>query len=111
MELAGAKFPETINGQKTLQPDGKSLLPVLTKNTQVLHDTLYWEHEGGRRIRIGDWKMSSLPREPWQLFHISEDHTEINDLASQYPQKVAEMNEAWEKWATKIGVKIRPLKN
>jgi len=99
LDLAGADYPDSINGEKTQKPDGTSLMPLILGETKVLHDTLYWEHEGGRAIRIGDWKMSALPNKPWELFHITEDHTEYNDLAAQYPDKVASMNESWEKWA------------
>ncbi len=107
LELAGVNYPDSINGQKTLKLDGKSLVPLLLNKTESIHDTLYWEHQGGRAIRIGEWKMSSLPRQNWQLFHISGDHTEMNDLAAQYPDKVASMNEAWEKWAKSLNIKIR----
>ena len=110
VELADAKFPLMINGEKALKPDGRSMLPLLYKKTQILHDTLFWEHEGGRAIRIGEWKMSSLPQEKWQLFHITKDHTEMNDLESKYPEKVASMNEAWEKWAKSLDIKPKEKK-
>jgi len=110
VELANAKFPAMINEVKALKPDGRSMLPILYRKTQSLHDTLFWEHEGGRAIRIGDWKMSSLPRQSWQLFHISVDHTEINDLAVEYPEKVTSMNEAWEKRAASLNIQIRQNK-
>jgi arylsulfatase len=103
LELAGASYPDSINGQKTIAPAGKSFLPLLWDGHSI-HDTLYWEHEGGRAIRIGDWKMSSLPGEPWELFHIPEDHTEMNNLSAENPLKVEEMNQAWERWARKAGI-------
>lgn len=105
MELAKAKYPNTINGKKTLAPAGKSLLPLLYDQKASIHDTLYWEHEGGRAIRVGDWKMSSLPNKPWELFNLSEDHTETRNLSSEYPEKVKQMNSGWTKWAAKMGIK------
>lgn len=110
VELADAKFPVMINGVKALKPDGRSMLPLLYKKTQIIHDTLFWEHEGGRAIRIGEWKMSSMPSEPWQLFHINEDHTEMNDLATKYPEKVASMDEIWGKWAKSLDIKPKEKK-
>lgn len=110
LELAGAKSPDTIHGQKALMPDGKSILPMLAGKEKSTHDTLYWEHEGGRAIRTGDWKMSSLPNEKWQLFNISKDHTEMNDLASKYPEKVASLSESWEKWAHSLNIQQRTKK-
>ncbi len=97
LEIAGTQYPDSINGLKTVKLDGKSLMPLIMGETASIHDTLFWEHENGRAIRIGEWKMAALPNEPWELFHISEDHTETNDLSLNYPDKVKEMNAAWEK--------------
>ena len=38
MELAGAAYPEMVNGLKTSQIEGKSLLPLLQKKVQTNHD-------------------------------------------------------------------------
>ena len=32
------------------------------------------------------------------------DRTELNDLVDKYPDRVKEMAEQWEKWATRLGV-------
>ena len=106
MELAGAAFPEEIHGQKTLRVEGKSILPLLEGKETATHDTLYWEHEGGRAIRTGDWKMSALPDKPWQLFNITNDHTETNNLAARYPEQVKELDQAWREWAKSVGLKV-----
>ncbi|MEZ5104099.1 MAG: arylsulfatase [Draconibacterium sp.] len=103
LELSGAQYPETVNGKTTTPPPGKNLLPLLVNN-EVIHDTIYWEHERGRAIRIGDWKMSSLPNKDWELFNLAGDHTEMNDLSKQLPEKVKEMNSAWETWAKKVNI-------
>jgi len=103
LALSGSKYPKTINGEQTIEPPGKNLMPLLLNNTPI-HDTLYWEHERGRAIRIGDWKMSALPNKDWELFNLAEDHTETNDLSEQYPEKVKEMNDSWEIWARKMKI-------
>ncbi len=104
LQLAGAEYPDSINNEKTDPLPGTSLLPLLFNETASIHDTLYWEHEGGRAIRIGDWKMSSLPNRDWELFNLAEDHTEMTDLSEKYPEKVAQMDEAWKKWAKSVGL-------
>lgn len=105
LELSESTYPETVNGQKAIPPVGKNLLPLLFNETESIHDTLYWEHEGGRAIRIGDWKMAALPNNNWELFNLATDHTETGDLSTKYPDKVKEMNTAWENWAHEIGVR------
>ncbi|MCY1721796.1 arylsulfatase [Prolixibacteraceae bacterium Z1-6] len=107
LELSGATYPEMVNGEKTLPPSGISLMPFLTGETTSIHDTLCWEHQRGKAVRIGDWKMSALPDKDWELFRITEDYTETNDLAAQFPGKVAEMDKAWREWAVKVGIEFK----
>jgi arylsulfatase A-like enzyme len=91
-ELAGVKAPAGI--------DGISFAPTLTGGAeQPLHDQLYWEfHEmGGRRaMRQGNWKLvqynlgAKQPGKP-QLFDLSKDVGEKNDLALEHPERVQAM--------------------
>ncbi len=107
LELSKSSYPKMINGEKTIPPSGKSLLPLLYGKTKAIHDTLYWEHEGGRAIRVGDWKMSALPKGNWELFDLAKDHTETVDLSQQFPEKVKQLDEAWQAWTEKVGAKKR----
>ena len=36
---------------------GSSLVPSFTRDGTVRHHDLWWEHEGNRAIRVGDWKL------------------------------------------------------
>ncbi|MFW6267837.1 MAG: arylsulfatase [Marinilabiliaceae bacterium] len=105
LELADASYPELIHGEETMEPAGKSFLPLLYEDTGSIHDTLYWEHQGGRAIRIDDWKLTALPDEPWELYDLSVDMTETTDLSEDYPEKVKEMNQAWEVWAEDLNIR------
>lgn len=104
IELAGTEYPVSINGQQTSPVEGASLIPLLNKKIPSTHDTLYWEHEGGKAIRIGDWKMAALKNQPWELFDLGKNRTETGDLSALYPDKVKEMNKLWEAWAERVGV-------
>jgi arylsulfatase len=109
LELAGAKYPAEINHLKTLPMDGKDMLPLLLGKTKAIHDTLYWEHEGGKAVRVGDWKISALKNSNWELFDLSKDRSEANNLSAKYPEKVEQMNAAWIRWAVKMGIKYKKL--
>lgn len=104
LEVAGAKYPSTYKGNKINQLDGVSLLQII-KGNKLTERTLYWEHEANRAIRIGDWKLVSRGSEEepyvgkWELYNLSNDKTEQNDLAGQYPEKVKELEAMWMKWA------------
>jgi arylsulfatase len=96
LELAGASYPSEINGLKTTPVEGKSILPLINNEISTTHDTLFWEHEGGRALRIGDWKIAALKGEDWELFNLAEDRTETNNLAMKKLEKVKEMNDVWD---------------
>jgi arylsulfatase len=62
-------------------------------------------------FRRGDWKVLRLP-EPygngeWQLYDLSSDPGEVDDLATEYPETVDALARAWEEYAQDNGV-IRP---
>ncbi len=109
MAVANAKYPKEYKGQLIQPYDGTSLLPLFTGNT-LKRDTLFWEHEGNRAIRIGDWKLVSRgkPLAPyrgnWQLYDLNNDRAEQNDRSDEFPEKVKTMSEAWNEWATKSDV-------
>lgn len=104
LKIANAEYPKEVNGLRTSKPDGKDLLPLILGKTTSIHDTLYWEHEGGRAIRVGDWKMSSLKKSKWELFNLAEDRSESFNLADQFSSKVKALDEAWNKWAKKMKI-------
>ncbi len=104
LKLAGASYPEEINGLKTDKLDGRDMMPMLLGKTTSIHDTLYWEHEGGKAIRVGDWKMSALKKSDWEIFNMAADRNEATNLAAQYPEKVKNLDAAWERWADRMKI-------
>lgn len=94
---AAAGMPATVptdDGEPPLH--GKSLLPVLSQDNSVAHDGLWWLHEGNRAIRVGDWKLVAAAKQPWELFDLSTDRSESENLAEKRPEKVAELSKLWE---------------
>jgi arylsulfatase A-like enzyme len=93
-DITGHSIAETI--------DGISFLPTLTQSgEQKKHDYLYWEfHEKGGRIAIrqGKWKAVKYnvlenPDAPVQLFDLSIDPREQNNLATVFPDKANELSQ------------------
>lgn len=88
-EITGAPPPEGT--------DGISYLPALTGQQQPAHDFLYWEfyEQGGKQaIRKGDWKgvrngVIGDPEAPWELYDLSADIAESDNIAGQHPEVVA----------------------
>ena len=71
---------------------------------------LYWEHQGNRAIRMGNWKLVARGLSVHGLFDLESDRSELNDLADLYPNRVAEMSKKWEEWAIETHVKPWPWK-
>ena len=64
----------------------------------------FWEHEGNRAFRDGKWKLVAKENQPWELYDIEADRTEMNDLASKQPAKVKELAAKWDAWAARANV-------
>jgi len=103
LELAGARYPAQYEGHVLTPLDGRSLAALLAGGNRRGHDHLFFEHEGGRAVRIGDWKLVALPNEPWRLYNLADDRTETNDLAASFPERVESVSRHWEQWAKDVG--------
>ncbi len=93
-EITGAELPG--------KTDGISFLPTLLgKDGQVQHEFLYWEfHEQGGKVgvRMGDWKavkrdIDKNPQAETELYDLSKDPGEENNVASSNPEIVNRMEE------------------
>ncbi|HUX58304.1 MAG TPA: arylsulfatase [Bacteroidales bacterium] len=92
-EIAGAEIPVGI--------DGISFLPSLIGKKQKQHEYLYWEfHEQGGKmaVRMGNWKAVRLnidktPQGTTELYDLSTDIGETNNVASSNPEVVKKIEE------------------
>ena len=71
-----------LHGQAIQPMEGRSLVPAFA-NQPIERDALYWEHEGNAAVRVGDWKLVRLGRDPktglerpWELYNLKADRTE-----------------------------------
>jgi arylsulfatase A-like enzyme len=104
LAAAGASYPKQFNGREILQVEGKSLMPIFEDKTKEVHDVIYWEHEGNRAVRQGNWKLVAENNSEWELYDLKTDRSELKNLATQHPEKVLELGELYRKWADRCGV-------
>ncbi len=84
---AGGGDPSSLSGL-----DGVDLRPyVKGENSERPHNLLYWKKETRAAIREGDWKLLRFPDRPAELYDLSKDIAEVDDLAGRYPEKVRDM--------------------
>ena len=109
LELAGASYPSFYGGNsiKPLCNEARSFVSLLhNKDSWDDERTLYWEHENGKAIRKGNWRLTALANGGWQLFDLAHDLSETNNLAAEYPEKVREMKTLWNTWAKSVGLNV-----
>lgn len=109
IELAQATYPTTYNGHtiKPLCNEGRSILPLLQgEGVWEGERVLFWEHEEGRAVRKGDWRLTALKGAGWQLFNLKNDLSETNNVAAEYPEKVRELKTLWNNWAKSVGLSV-----
>lgn len=97
VDVAKAQRFETINDQPVPAAPGVSLTPAFATDVAATRQELWWYHIGNRAIRVGDWKLVSWGEErPWELFNLKADRSETHDLAKMHPDKVKELEAAWQ---------------
>jgi len=81
--------------------DGVDLAPYLTgEKSGPPHDLLAWRRRPMASIRVGDWKLwKSLDGKHTLLFNLKDDLNEGQNLAQSRPDKLRELEAAYEKWA------------
>ncbi|WP_240655325.1 arylsulfatase [Flammeovirga pectinis] len=92
---------ELVEVENATENDGISFLPTLLGKEQVeQHPYLYWElfTKGGRQaVRLGDWKgvryKATKPNAKIELYNLSSDPEETNNLSDQHPDVVAKIAE------------------
>ncbi|MCL4541253.1 MAG: arylsulfatase [Chloroflexi bacterium] len=105
LEAASLTYPHTTAHGAPLPLEGESWLPLLQGNAQWRRShPLFWEHEGNCAVRSERWKLVRKSGDPWELYNIEEDRTELHDLADRHPQVVGELSSRYEEWAERCGV-------
>jgi arylsulfatase len=105
LDLAGVAYPKTYHGNAITPTEGISLVPLIKGKTWKGHNALFFEHEGNRAVRQGEWKLvSQFPENKWELYNIKTDRSELNDLSAKYPERVKAMETLYFAWAKHAGV-------
>jgi arylsulfatase len=102
-DLANAEYP---NNATPLE--GRSLRPAFA-GKMLDREAIYWEHEGNRAIRVGDWKLVAKHAQKWELYDISKDRVESNDLAAQEPARVKDLAARYAAYAARAQVEPWPV--
>ena len=124
LEATGIPAPEVVDGIKQAPIEGTSFLytfDAANAKAPSHHKTQYFEMMGQWALYDDGWLLSTkVNRAPWQafgaanpdplnnqvfqLYDLTKDFTQENDIAVQHPEKVAEMREKFVAEAKKYQV-------
>mgnify|MGYP001236090514 FL=1 len=102
MELAGgeAKYPGELP-----KLDGISIIPTFSGKKLQRDKPLFFQYGSWQVIREHQWKLVQHKKGPWQLYDLSRDRTETQNLVAQFPERVSQMKKSWEDWASEVGIR------
>jgi arylsulfatase A-like enzyme len=124
LESAGVQAPVMVNGVGQKPIEGVSMAYTFDKanaNAPSTRTTQYFEMVGNRAIYHDGWLAATTPPEPpwdlglgkfpnvvngykWELYNITEDYSESNDLAAKMPDRLRSMQELFLVEAQKYNV-------
>ena len=109
LDLAGIPYGRPDDDRALTPVAGTSLVPALN-GASLGERTLYFEHQGNAAVRVGPWKLVRAHRQPWELYDLQSDRTELDDLSKRQPERVAELKAKWQSWADTVGVQPWPIR-
>ncbi|MDR3438785.1 MAG: arylsulfatase [Telmatospirillum sp.] len=127
LDAAQIKAPEYVNGIKQKPIEGVSMTYTFDKanaNAPTTHHVQYFEMISNRGIFKDGWYANTTPPVPpwvinakmpdpkdykWELYNLTEDYSQFNDLSTQMPDKLKEMQALFMEEAKKYNV--LPLQN
>lgn len=104
IDVAGARYPREYRGHTIQELQGESFASALNGRRWTRSRPIFWEHEGNRAVRKGQWKLVSKYPGNWELHDMSRDRTELTDLADKNQAKVKELSRLYEDFAKQCDV-------
>jgi arylsulfatase A-like enzyme len=127
LEVTGIPAPVMVDGIAQKPIEGVSLAYTFDQanaNVPSTHKTQYFEMMGVRGLYHDGWMLSTVPKRPpweivgaaildpanayeWELYEVSKDWAQYDNVASKYPAKLKEMQELL--WVEMAKYQVLPL--
>lgn len=98
-----------VDVQPEVHFDGISLYPALTEEKPIDESRIFfWDtsnfSKNGYAVRMANWKLVGSKTGTPLLFNLSNDKSEENNLASEFPELVKKMQKEYNIWKNDVGV-------
>ncbi|MBK1877705.1 arylsulfatase [Pelagicoccus mobilis] len=118
LELTDTQYPKIYDSNDIHPLRGVSLSPAFEGKSIPRSGPLFSEHENNAFVIDGNWKLvgrgvaaqEGVQRAQWELYNLSDDRTELNDLVASEPERAERMMAQWEHWADQERVYPKPVK-
>lgn len=104
LEACGASYQSEVGGHEIQPLQGESLMEVFHNKDWAREQPIFWEHEGNAAIRLGQFKLVRLHDQPWELYDMEADRTELANLAGRHARFEMELTKQYSSWAEQVGV-------
>jgi arylsulfatase len=112
-EISGISAPQQVDGISQTAFDGVSLAYTFQAPAAPSHHRRQYFEQGGNRAMYKDgwiatarrnlpWKLECKPdfsTDVWKLYNIDKDFSEMHDLASAHPERLAELKDLFDQAA------------
>ena len=118
LDLIGVDAPDSVKGVAQREIEGTSFRSTLVDEAAPeIRDTQYFEMFGCRAIYHEGWKAVTYVSmmdgdvadddDPWELYHVATDISELRDLASSEPDRLEKLRDLW--WREAERYQVLPI--
>jgi len=104
LEATGSAYQSEVGGHEIQPLQGESFLALLQGKGWEREQPIFWEHEGNSAVRLGQFKLVRLHNQPWELYDMEADRTELTNLAGRHVGLETDIVAQYQAWAEQIGV-------
>ncbi|EMI42003.1 arylsulfatase [Rhodopirellula sp. SWK7] len=98
IEVAGATYPGTFDGESGRELHGESFVDVLQDRPRKDRDPIYMNRGSYGYIIDDGYKLVTEDGKNWKLYNLEKEETEITDLSKQEPEKHQSLLAKYKAW-------------
>ena len=107
LNITGISYPETVDGEPSIELQGSSLLPVLEGGTRKEPEFILSGFSEQKRMFLKDGYKLVKNIGDWELYNMEDDPSEENDLATTYPELLQSMIDSYHQTKENIDSQLK----